>query len=200
MPVATREVDTRPAVPEAKEFVRYERVTQGYEATAVGKGHGDAVVAALHGGTALMPLGDWVRAHETAEQAGMMVDPIPTNVEVVGIRKDGMRYVIALSRNGGLADLPIGEYGSLYAVTPPADGEMKKAVRDVQEDLRAAVVGTRRPSRYVVGLLEDGGTLSGVARIFYGKAGRWRDIYAANKGRIKDPNVIAGGLTLVIPE
>lgn len=53
------------------------------------------------------------------------------------------------------------------------------------------------PQKYVVAA---GDTLSAIAKKFYGDANRWKDILAANKDTIKDPNAIRAGQELIIPE
>ncbi len=45
----------------------------------------------------------------------------------------------------------------------------------------------------------SGDTLSGIARRHLGSAGRWPDIWNANKNRIADPNLIEIGWELVLP-
>ena len=55
------------------------------------------------------------------------------------------------------------------------------------------------PCSYRVGDGPDGGTLSGVARLFYGDASRWPVIHSANNGLLTDPNKVRPGLTLTIP-
>ena len=55
------------------------------------------------------------------------------------------------------------------------------------------------PCSYRVGDGPDGGTLSGVARLFYGDASRWPVIHSANNGLLSDPNKVRPGLTLTIP-
>ena len=45
----------------------------------------------------------------------------------------------------------------------------------------------------------SGDTLSGIARAHLGSAGRWPDIWNANKNRIADPNLIEIGWELVLP-
>lgn len=45
-----------------------------------------------------------------------------------------------------------------------------------------------------------GDTLSGIARKYYGKAARWPEIFEANKGQIKNPNLIYPGQVLTIPD
>lgn len=45
-----------------------------------------------------------------------------------------------------------------------------------------------------------GDTLSEIAKAHYGKAGRWRAIFEANRDRIDDPDRIFPGQVLDIPE
>ncbi|MBE3584834.1 MAG: LysM peptidoglycan-binding domain-containing protein [Thermoanaerobacter sp.] len=52
------------------------------------------------------------------------------------------------------------------------------------------------PRTYVV---QPGDSLSKIAARLYGDASRWRDIYRANAGKIKNPNLIYPGQKLVIP-
>jgi uncharacterized protein len=59
---------------------------------------------------------------------------------------------------------------------------------------------TNRPIRsYIVGSRKDGGTLSGIAKMFYGDASKWRSIHRANRKVISDPDRIRKGMTLQIP-
>jgi nucleoid-associated protein YgaU len=50
--------------------------------------------------------------------------------------------------------------------------------------------------RYTV---EAGDTLSHIARRFYGKASRWREIFEANRDQLDDPDLIRPGQVLLIP-
>jgi nucleoid-associated protein YgaU len=47
--------------------------------------------------------------------------------------------------------------------------------------------------------VKAGDSLSRIAKDFYGDANEWQKIYQANKGRIKDPNIIHAGQVLIIP-
>lgn len=48
-------------------------------------------------------------------------------------------------------------------------------------------------------VVKSGDTLSGIAAKVMGDAGAWRKLYEANKGKIKDPNLIFPGQNLVVP-
>jgi chromosome segregation ATPase len=49
-------------------------------------------------------------------------------------------------------------------------------------------------------VLRKGESLSSVAKAFYGNAERWKDIVAANKDKIPDPNRVEAGTVIQIPE
>ena len=48
-------------------------------------------------------------------------------------------------------------------------------------------------------VVKRGDTLSGIAKSVYGNAGRWREIFEANKDIIENPNLIRPGWKLRIP-
>jgi len=47
--------------------------------------------------------------------------------------------------------------------------------------------------------VESGDTLSRIAKAQYGKSGKWRAIYEANRDQIDDPDLIHPGQVLKIP-
>lgn len=59
--------------------------------------------------------------------------------------------------------------------------------------------GLPLPRTYKVGEGPDGGTLSGIAVLFYGEASLWPLIRDANVAVLPDPNVVRPGMTLTIP-
>jgi len=56
-----------------------------------------------------------------------------------------------------------------------------------------------KPFTYSVGEAQDGGTLSGLAKLVYGDKKMWIQIYEANRDVVSDPNVLPYGMTLTIP-
>lgn len=48
--------------------------------------------------------------------------------------------------------------------------------------------------------VRKGDTLYALARRFYNDERRWRDIWQANRDKLPDPNRLAVGMTLVIPQ
>ena len=67
-------------------------------------------------------------------------------------------------------------------------------------ELRQKILSAPKPCVYKMGTLDDGGTLSGVAKLFYGAASKWPVIYNANRSEIKNPNNMTGKETLTIPK
>ena len=55
------------------------------------------------------------------------------------------------------------------------------------------------PSGSVSYTVQPGDTLSGIAEWFYGDRSRRRDIYAANRSTISDPQSLEAGTVLKIP-
>ena len=49
-------------------------------------------------------------------------------------------------------------------------------------------------------VLRQGESLSRVANAFYGDSERWKDIVAANKDKIPDPDMVKAGTIILIPE
>ena len=54
------------------------------------------------------------------------------------------------------------------------------------------------PSRFHV--TKQGDTLSGIAQRYFGNPNRWQDVHAANRQRITDPNRLAVGTIVEIPQ
>jgi len=47
--------------------------------------------------------------------------------------------------------------------------------------------------------VQRGDSLSKIAKEYYGDANQWHKIHEANRDKIKDPNLIQPGWTLIIP-
>ena len=74
------------------------------------------------------------------------------------------------------------------AKVPKAEGKEKEQKEKEEKP--------EEPRIYVV---QPGDSLSKIAKEVYGKAGRWKEIFEANKDQIKDPNLIQPGQELRIP-
>jgi nucleoid-associated protein YgaU len=74
----------------------------------------------------------------------------------------------------------------------------RSKVSDARKKVASADKTPEKPEKtYKV---EAGDTLSGIALKLLGDAGRWQEIFNANKDKIKDPNLIRIGQELVIPD
>ncbi len=75
-----------------------------------------------------------------------------------------------------------------------------QVLRLPSKDATRSPVGRRAGSTSLTHVVGSGDTLSSIAGSFYSDIGRWRVIYAANRGLIgADPNRLAVGMRLVIP-
>ena len=79
-----------------------------------------------------------------------------------------------------------------------ASGGSQPDFSNVQSGVRSTeqVVGGSGERTYTV---ESGDTLSHIAKAHYGKAGKWRAIFEANRDQIDDPDRIFPGQVLKIP-
>ena len=57
---------------------------------------------------------------------------------------------------------------------------------------------TTKPQRFH--LVRRGETLSEISNRYYGSTGQWRKIVEANRGAVKDPNMVRSGTRLIIPD
>ena len=107
---------------------------------------------------------------------------------------NGSAYRIGIGN--GFVELPDGR----YQVKNEAQLAITKLISRQAEDFRQEMVNTPKPLVYTVGTMDDGGTLSGIAHLFYGDGRKWRKIYDANRQTIKHPGIITRGLSLKIPK
>jgi nucleoid-associated protein YgaU len=76
----------------------------------------------------------------------------------------------------------------------PAEQAEVEGVRSEQPPIEQPA-----PLEARVYVVQQGESLSEIAKTAYGDATRWREIYEANKDKIKDPKIIQPGQELVIP-
>lgn len=72
-------------------------------------------------------------------------------------------------------------------------------MREEAKVKEADAVTEDAPAEEVIYVVKKGDNLSKIAKEVYGNAGRWKEIYKANKDQIKDPNLIRPGWKLRIP-
>lgn len=82
------------------------------------------------------------------------------------------------------------------AAAPARAPSAERAPDPIYEPASAAPASAQPPRDHVV---VAGETLADIARRYYGDAARAEEIYAANRDRIRDPDQLHAGQTLVIP-
>ncbi len=181
-----------PDIPRTSDVVRYEQDFPVSQSKTIPKDQGDAVLSALDSGQGIQ---------KPYFPPGMIVDFVAPRYGLNLTLTNGGTYNIGLGN--GCVYLPEGIYDvkdSARAKFDQAIGQLDEAARQEKVELQKQIVSAPRPLVYVVGTVDDGGTLSSLARMFYGDAAQWKEIYEANRLTIKDPNVISGGMKLIIPK
>ena len=79
-------------------------------------------------------------------------------------------------------------------ITPPSGAEVTRGGSTTRAETPGAATGLRGP--YTV---QKGDTLMSLARAHYGEAAKWKDIWAANRNVISDPNVLKAGTQITLP-
>jgi nucleoid-associated protein YgaU len=182
--------DEVPKIPAAGEATAYLRLQPVFKESSIPRERGDALLKALDEGRAVEK---WMK--NGFPPGVVCVLPIPPSVRFAVIRQGQKPYEVGLSFEGGLVYLPDG----LFEVRGSVQKEVARLVRELELDLKHELTAATKPLTYTVGTVNDNGTLSGVARLFYGDAAKWKRIYEANRATIKNPNVIQSGMKLVIP-
>jgi hypothetical protein len=195
-------------MPEPGEVVRYERLGPFDRAVhAVEKEEGDGILDLLRGREAS---GDQSRK-EAVNGAVCPLRivpprrPAPPWITLSAFAENGDPCHIEFRRNtdcetgktslsvnlpgGGRVDVPEDATGTLLALFETWEAADRKAF-----------LAEPFPRRYVLGSnCHDGGTLSGVALLFYGNGTQWRTIWEANREAVPDPDRPKPGTELVIP-
>lgn len=195
-------------MPEPGEVVRNERLGS-FERTVheVEKEEGDGILELLRG---LKSFGD--RGRQEAVNGAVSPlrivpprRPPPPWITLSAFTENGDPCHIEFRRNtdcetgktslfvylpgGGHVDVPEDATGMLLALFETWEAADRKAF-----------LAEPFPRRYVLGSnCHDDGTLSGVARLFYGDGNKWPVIWEANKAAVPDPDRPKPGMILVIP-
>lgn len=178
-------------IPLTNQVARYEREQPVFQSKQIPRERGDALLALLDGGRVT---DRWMK---NGFPPGVVCAlPVPAHLWMTVTLTNSMTYRIGLSHDGGLLHLPEG----LYEVTDAASRQVAKLMVEFEADLRREVVSAPRPCIYKIGTVDDGFTLSGVARLFYGDASKWPRIYNANRAVLKSPHQIMGLERLTIPK
>ena len=127
-----------------------------------------------------------------------LIRPVPANVSLSCVRADGATNVVCVWAQGSRWLVSDGRIRERFL--PAA---VQAAFESRVAAWEAADVRTFRetplPCRYRLGDGPDGGTLSGVAELFYGKAAPWVPLWNANKDVAPDPDHVPMGTELLVP-
>jgi len=178
-----------PTIPTPNEVIRYERLQPVFLFTQISKERGDALLAALAGGRHIQE-----RQTPLLPPGAMCGLTPPPKLWLTVTRTNGSKYRLGVCSS--LVYLPEG----FYEITAAAREKVANVVGQLEDDLRRDIVSAPRPCPYKIGTIDDGGTLSGVARLFYGDATKWPRIYDANRAVLRSPHQIAGSERLTIPK
>jgi hypothetical protein len=173
--------------PTTNEVERYERDRPIFRSRAISRELGDALLSALDGGQALQR---W------QVPAGILAQPIPPRHWLNIVLTNGQIHPIGISHNGGL----VYSTNGLWQVTQSARQQIAVVVGQLEEELKREITSTPKPLVYSVGTVRDGGTLSGIAKLFYGKPAKWTEIFEANGKTLKNPDLVRDGMQLTIPK
>ena len=128
----------------------------------------------------------------------LIADPIPTEIKM-RVQASGSEKAVAFSSSGSFLSID-----NQLLLVPEAQAKLLQAIfaRWASEDnerVKQAILQQPLPLEYRVGSFRDGGSLSGLAREFYGDAKLWKLIYEANRQTLKSPDEVKDGMLLTIP-
>ena len=178
----------RADLPATNQVVKYERCDSEGKWREVPKSDGEVVLACLRDIDSFKTWGSTV-------PPGIIADPIPTIIGFRIVSSSGKTNVIHFSWHAELVDCPRG----LLVVPDKEEKLLSELLAQWGEADNTRISSQPLPCKYSIGTANDGGTLSGIARLFYGDSTQWRRIYEANKAIIKNPNVINIGTVITIP-
>ncbi len=178
----------RADLPATNQVARYERYDSEGNWREVPKSDGEIVLACLRDI-------DSFKTWASTVPSGIIADPIPTVIGFRIVSGSGKTNVVHFSEHAELVDYPRG----LRVVPEKEEKLLSKLLAKWGEADSKRISSQPLPFKYSIGTANDGGTLSGVARLFYGDSTQWRQIYEANKAIIKNPNVIYLGTIITIP-
>jgi acetyl esterase/lipase/phage tail protein X len=133
------------------------------------------------------------------------VDPVENSlVYFMALKKAGVPVEMHLYAQGGHAfglrrtKFPVTQWPQLAETWLQTIGMIS-----LERDSPAAPAVQIQPETIVpqrFHIVRKGETLSGISYKYYGSAGKWRKIFEANRGTLKDANKVMPGTKLIIPD
>ena len=117
--------------------------------------------------------------------------------ELMKAREEIERYKALEEARRNLQQLPtapLGNGGVVVASSTSRETSAKSATE--AKEAKTAAPARTTPKQYAV---QEGDTLSTIAKKFYGASSRWKDIYEANKNVLSSPKALKIGQTLSVP-
>lgn len=176
-------------LPTTNQIVKYERYDSERKWREVCKTDGDLVLSCLRDIDSFKTWGSTV-------PRGKEALPIPTALGFRIERTSGTNIVIYFSSRGQLVDCPI---RGLLVVPDEEERNLAQLLAKWSETDNKRITSQPLPCQYRIGSADDGNTLSGIARLFYGDATKWPKIYEENKMVLKNPDIIQDGTIITIP-
>jgi uncharacterized protein len=147
-----------------------------------------------------LPISRNPRDFEAGDLVTCIVPPHLPHIMIVSDRRNSAGQPLVIHNIGA----GVREEDRLFEFT--MTGHYRLPLQQLQESgpTQRDARGDRQPREdsplvYTVGTREDGGTLSGIALLFYGDARQWRRIYEANRDTVRNPDIIRQGMRLTIP-
>jgi hypothetical protein len=176
-------------MPPTNQVAKYERCDSEWTWREVPKSEGETVLASLRDIAHFKTWGSTV-------PAGFLAQPIPAVLAFRVVSTSGETNVVHFSSRGELVDCQIG----LLVVPDKEEEILAQLLARWRKADNTRISSQPLPCKYRIGSADDGGTLSGIARLFYGDATKWREIYEANRSVIKNPDIIQGREVITIPK
>ena len=176
-------------LPPTNQVVKYERRDSERNWREVAKSEGEVVLSCLDDIAQFRTWGSTV-------PRGILATPIPAGLGFRIVSVSGESNVVHFSSRGELVHCKRG----LLVVPNKEEKALAELLAKWREADMKRIVSQSLPCQYRIGSADDGSTLSGIARLFYGDATKWPEICEANRTVIKNPDIIRGGTVITIPK
>ncbi len=142
---------------------------------------------------------------EKAMKEGKSSTDIVQLIEEALQKKGGTSLEELMARSGGKVDMRallnmlVQRAAEKAAAGAGGEDALTRALEAESRETRmdAAATGAKGGGRVIT--VQPGETLGTIAMKYYGTAGRWRDIYNANRDRLKNPDIVPAGMRLRLP-